>query len=122
MRKIKSFDELNIPKDYKMYLAEYLNNLSDISFISRVILFGSCAREEVGDYSDIDIIVTADRKITDEDEFVIACQCRPPYSAMSIPMDIIIQDEDTFAKLETVFGMIQKQAINEGVDLSGFLH
>ena len=121
MRFIQSFDELNIPNDYKEYLSEYLHNLSNISFISRVILFGSCAREEVREYSDIDIFITADRKVTHEDEFIITCECRPPHSMKSIPLDIIIQDEDTFAERLDSFGMIQKQVRSDGVDLSGVL-
>ena len=121
VRTIKSFDELNIPADYKEYLSQYLYNLSDIPFISRVILFGSCAREDVREYSDIDIFITADKRVTDEDEYVIACQCRPPYSMKSIPLDIIVQDEDSFSKNEATFGMLQKQVAREGVDLSELL-
>jgi len=122
LRTIQSFDELNIPCDYKEYLSAYLHNLSSVPFISRVILFGSCAREEISDYSDIDIFITATRKVSNEDEFLIACECRPPSSMKSIPLDIIIQDEETFAKFGDSFGMIQKQANLDGVDLNGFLH
>jgi len=121
MRLIESFDELNIPAEYKEYLDEYFRNLSDVPFISRVILFGSCAREEVGEYSDIDILITTDRQVTDDDEYLIACECRPTYSVQSIPMDIIVQDEDTFARHENTFGMVQRQAMLDGVDLSGLI-
>ncbi|MCL2362484.1 MAG: nucleotidyltransferase domain-containing protein [Defluviitaleaceae bacterium] len=122
MRTIKSFDELKIPVGYKEYLSQYLRNLSDISFINRVILYGSCAREDVGEHSDIDIFVTVDRQVTDADEYLVACECRPPHSMKSIPMDIIVQNEDAFTKHESAFGMLQKQVAKEGVDLSGFLH
>ena len=60
MRTIKSLDDLNIPDNYRIYITHYLMNLRENKFfshINKVILFGSCAREAVKDFSDIDIFL-----------------------------------------------------------------
>ncbi|MCL1999366.1 MAG: nucleotidyltransferase domain-containing protein [Turicibacter sp.] len=121
MRTIKSINELNIPPDYKAYISAFLKNLSTVPFISRVILFGSCAREEVTEYSDIDIFITANREITLDDEMIIDWQCRPKYTADTLPLDVIVQTETAFRQFENAFGMVQKQVNKDGVDLSGLL-
>lgn len=60
MRIIESLDSLNIPNKYKRYITQYLSNLKEnrlFHHVNKVILFGSCARETVKDYSDIDIFL-----------------------------------------------------------------
>jgi len=122
MRIIQDITDLNIPHNYQTYISEYLQNLTNITFISRVILFGSCAKEEVKERSDIDIFITATRDLTDEEETRLTYHCRPEYSEKTIPMDVIVQPENKFAKYINAFGMVQKQVNRYGVDLSGLLH
>ena len=122
MQAIKSIDELNIPSDYKAYILEYLQNLSNIPFIGRVILFGSCAGQNVGKLSDIDIFITTVRDLSEAEEMTLLWDCRPHCSAKAIPMDIIIQPEYMFENHCTSFGMVQRQIYKYGVDLSGLLH
>jgi predicted nucleotidyltransferase len=111
MRKVDSLSEINIPEKYKNYLAKYLENISGVPYVSRVILFGSCARGEAGKYSDIDIFITTNREVTEDEEIYVMGNCVPDYIVgEGVPTDIIVQSEDTFNKY-----------INEGVDLSGLL-
>lgn len=121
MRTIESLDTLDIPTGYKSYIFEYLQNISSFSFIDRVMLFGSCAREEVTKYSDIDIFITTNREITEEEETLITFYCIPEYSKETLPTDIIVQSEKDFVNYADRFGMVQCQVIKEGVDLSGLL-
>jgi len=60
MKSINSLEELNLPKKFINYLKEYLNNIANISSIERIILFGSCARGNVRDDSDIDLMIIGD--------------------------------------------------------------
>lgn len=74
MRTIDSLDNLNIPNDYKKYITHYLSNLKRnklFHHISKVILFGSCAREEVKVSSDIDIFLMTDTELKDDDELLL---------------------------------------------------
>ena len=71
MRIIDSLDNLNIPDDYKKYITHYLSNLKRnklFHHIRKVILFGSCAREEVKDFSDIDIFLITHTELKEDDE------------------------------------------------------
>ena len=122
MRNIEALDDLDIPDDYRECISEYINNLSSFPFISRVILFGSCARESVERLSDIDIFVTANRDITEDEEISITAYCYPEYAVGKIPMDIIVQPENIFIKYINKLGMVQQQVNKYGVDLSGLLH
>jgi predicted nucleotidyltransferase len=121
-RKVESLDAINIPADYKSYIIKYLENISTVPFISRVMLFGSCARENVQKYSDIDIFITTNRVITEDEEAFITYYCIPEYSMETVPTDIIVQTEIDFGKHTNSFGMVQKQIFKEGVDISGLLH
>ena len=119
MRTVQSIEELNIPLEYQSYISNYIDNLSAIPYISRVILFGSCARESVTRYSDIDIFITVNREISLDEEVLIVCDSRPPYSENTLPLDILVQSEEKFSQYIDTFGMVQKQVYREGVELSG---
>ena len=121
MRSIKAIEDLNIPPKYRNYISQFLKNISDIPFISRVILFGSCAKETVKSRSDIDIFITTVNTITEDEEFLITFDRLPPYSTDSISMDIIVQPELVYNKYKDTACMIQKQINYYGVDLSGLL-
>ena len=121
MRLIQNIEELDIPSKYQNHISEYLRNIANIPFVGRVILFGSCAKEMVNRYSDIDIFVTANRAITEEEEFQLMFDCLPSYSIDSISMDIVVQPESLFNKYKDTTCMLQKQVNYYGVDLSGLI-
>ena len=122
MRVVQNINELSMPPKYKAYLSEYLRNISDIPYISRVILFGSCARGEITKYSDIDIFVTVNREITEEEEYALMAGRLPLYSPeANVSADILVQYEKDFGKYIDTFGMVQKQVNRYGVDLSELL-
>ncbi len=57
MRNILSFDELNLSYAHKGFLKHFLANVSKIEDVYKVILFGSCARGQMNEKSDIDLLV-----------------------------------------------------------------
>jgi predicted nucleotidyltransferase len=122
MREIESLDALDIPVSYRAYISKYLHNISAIPFISRVMLFGSCAKECVKKYSDIDMFITTSREITEDEEALLTFHSIPEYSKDTVPTDIIVQTESDFSNHASSIGMVQRQVIKEGVDLSGLLH
>ena len=121
MRTVESLSILNIPADYQSYITEYIRNISGIPFVSRVILFGSCARAMVKRRSDIDIFITTNRDISEDEEMLLTFHCLPPFSSGTIPIDIIVQSESIFESNANQFGMIQKQVDKYGVDISELL-
>ncbi len=58
-RSFKELEELNIRSDYKNALSMYINEVSlDFDeYINQIILFGSLARGEASEESDIDLLI-----------------------------------------------------------------
>lgn len=122
MKDIASLEELNLPYSYKGFLIHFLTNISNVQSVLKVILFGSCARGQINDKSDIDLFVITEKEIELEEEFYIMSDCPPPYdNEYYIPSDIVVNSVDCYNQYKNTFGMVQKQVEREGVDLSGLL-
>ena len=119
MRTIKSLNDLNIPNDYKKYIAYYLTNLKRNKFfshVSKIILFGSCAREEVKDFSDIDIFLITDVELEEKEELSLMFD-PVPYKVdnIYIPMDILLQSQEKYNTYKDNPYMVQKFIEKDGV-------
>ena len=123
MKKLSSLDELNIPYTYKTFILHFLSKVKNLESVVGVILFGSCAREEVHEQkSDVDLLVLTETDVTLDEEFYIMSDCTPVYEiGHYIPSDIIVNSVQHYNRFKDKFGMIQKQAEREGVDISGLL-
>lgn len=123
MKIINTLADLNIPISYKSFIQYFLNKISTADYIERVVLFGSCAREEVNEQkSDIDLLVITKDEIPLEDEFFIMNDCAPSYgNEHYIPSDIIINSIHHYNKFKNEFGLLQKQIEHEGIDISELL-
>ena len=100
MKTIDSLDNLNIPDDYKKYITHDLSNLKRnklFHHIRKVILFGSCAREEVKDFSDIDIFLITHTELKEEDELSLLFDTIPyKVDDIYIPMDTLLQSQEEY--------------------------
>ena len=122
MKKITSLDQLNIPTHYKGFLTHFLYNVSKVDYVSRVILFGSCARGQMQDRSDIDLLVITNDGISLEDEFHIMNDCAPNgEDQFYVPADIIVDPIGNYERFRHSIGMMQRAVEREGVDLSELL-
>jgi len=122
MKKITSLDQLNLPATHKGFLAHFLSNASKVDYVSRVILFGSCARGQVRERSDIDLLVITDNGISLDDEFHIMYDCVPSGDdEFYVPSDVIVDPINNYDRFKGTFGMLQRAVEREGVDLSGLL-
>lgn len=123
MKAIKSLDELVIPKKHKAFLEIFIRNAKVISNrgkIERLILFGSCARGEATEKSDIDIAALG-TEIDDETLWELY-DCVPEYvPGEYVENDILVIPNQLFNEHINSFGMVQKYIAKEGVDLSGLL-
>ena len=122
MRTINSLEQLDLPYHHKGFLSQFMSNVSKVDEVSRVILFGSCAREQAGEKSDIDLLVVTNTKIPLDVEFYIMNDCPPAYdNEFYMPSDIIVDPASNYERFKNAFGMIQRAAECEGVDLSELL-
>ena len=63
MKTISALHELNIPSKHRRFIAEFLCQAKEINTFNKIdafILFGSCARGDAHDKSDVDILAVGD--------------------------------------------------------------
>jgi hypothetical protein len=122
MKKITSLDQLDIPTHHKGFLTHFLLNASKVDYVSRVILFGSCARGQAQERSDIDLLVITDNDISIDDEFYVMYDCVPSGDdEFYLPSDVIVDPIGNHERFKGAFGMLQRAVEREGVDLSELL-
>jgi len=123
MRMIQSLDDIALPEKHRSFLEQFLMQvaaLSEREKIERLVLFGSCARGDATEGSDIDIAAIGE-DIDDETLWKLY-DCVPAYvPGQYVRNDIIAITNNQFIKHINSFGMVQKYIFREGVDLSGLL-
>ena len=118
MRAIFDINQLSLPKAYKEALTFMISKIQEFPVINDVILFGSCARQGVSQYSDIDLALVVSKVLSPEEEWSIDNSIRN--WDVNLPCDVIFIPEKIFEqeiKGETVIRPI----LREGIRLSGLL-
>jgi len=122
MRYADSIDEVKLPEKHSKFLYAFLNGLSKLDSVERVILFGSCARESAHNKSDIDLMIIGDN-ITDNDENSIYFDCMPDvFSGYYVETDLLFSTNDRYDQFKVEPGYIQRQIERFGVDLTRCLN
>ncbi|MCL2813833.1 MAG: nucleotidyltransferase domain-containing protein [Oscillospiraceae bacterium] len=121
MRIINSLDELTIPDIHKKFIEGYLKNIRKFDCLSKIYLFGSCAKENATLNSDVDLFVLTKHKVPIDLEFNIIFDSLPTLGEGYVKNDILLKSEEEYEQFKNVIGMIQKAVEQEGVDLSGIL-
>ena len=123
MKTITSLDELVIPVKHRLFLEFFLNNAREMKNkdkIERLILFGSCAKGEAGEKSDIDIAAIG--PAIDDETLGELYYCAPePNSGCYIDNDILAMTNTLYERFKSSYGMVQKYIEQDGVDISGLL-
>ena len=120
MRTISSLKELQLPMTHELYLERLLEYFKSYPIIEKVFLFGSCAKGQATQKSDIDLFLMGS-EITDEDEWNIAWNC-PKWSDIEyIPCDLLSGTFDSYEKMSKMPGMVQHSIQLRGVDVSELL-
>jgi predicted nucleotidyltransferase len=84
---------------------------------SKVVLFGSRARNEQGPLSDYDFLVITPRQITVKQKMHYQALLRKELAQHKIAADVIIQSKKEVLLKQHLIGHIVREAIKEGVDL-----
>ena len=122
MRKVDRFEELNLTEKQQGFLRFFLANISSVTNLDKVILFGSCAKERTHKNSDIDLFVITKREPTTHDEVFIMAQCPPDYESIYyLQSDIIVKSSAAYEKHKNEMGMVQKYVEMDGVDVTGLV-
>lgn len=126
MRAISSLDCLNIPNKYKRYITQYLSNVKEnklFPHVNKVILFGSCARETVKDYSDIDLFLITNVKLKEDELSLLFDPIPYQVDGIYIPIDTLLQFQEEYNLCKENPYMVQKFVEKDGVilDIEGVL-
>ena len=120
MRIIRTLEELKMPKSHRIFLEHLLEYFKSYPVIERVILFGSCAKGDAKQKSDIDLLLLGSG-MTDEDEWDIAWNC-PKWSGIEyVPYDLLSDTFDSYKEMSKIPGMVQHSIELRGVDISELL-
>jgi predicted nucleotidyltransferase len=83
---------------------------------ARVVLFGSRARGNAGEDSDLDFLVIETRVESKLDEMVRLRDALPP---LGVPVDVVVVSEDEVSRRERMPSTLVHRALREGRVLAG---
>ena len=126
MKSISTLQELNIPQKHQRFISEFLRQAKQIKTFDKIntfILFGSCARGDAHEKSDVDILAIGDG-IGDETLFdLYDCEWYPGFESKEnfVNSDVFVDDVNYFDKQKEVLGSFQWRVARDGVNLNGLL-
>ncbi len=116
---IMDINQLSLPEPYKETLEYMVSKIRDFPIIKDIILFGSCARQNLSRHSDIDLALVVSEAISPEEEWHIDYSIRN--WNVGLPCDVIFIPERAFDQ-EIEGETVIRPILREGVRLSGLLH
>jgi len=124
MKSIFSLTELNISQKHKRFISEFLRQAKEISTFDKIdafILFGSCARGDAHEKSDVDILAVGDG-LDDETLFdLYDCEWFTGREENFVNSDVFVNDRQFFEQQKQVVGSFQWRVDKDGVNLNGLL-
>ena len=126
MKTIFSLTELNISPKHQRFIVEFLRQAKEINSFDKIdafILFGSCARGDAHEKSDVDILAVGD-DLGDETLFdLYDCEWFPGRDNKEnfVNSDVFVNDRKFFDKQKQIVGSFQWRVDKDGVILNGLL-
>jgi len=126
VKTISTLQELNIPSKHQRFIAKFLQQAKEINTFGKIdafILFGSCARGDATEKSDVDILAVGDG-LGDETLFdLYDCEWFPGRDEKEnfVNSDVFVNDRSFFDKQKQVIGSFQWRVDRDGVNLNGLL-
>jgi predicted nucleotidyltransferase len=93
---------------------EIVRRVREVAAPTRVILFGSYARGDAADDSDVDLLVLVRETPSRRD---LAIKIHQALGGLGKPIDVIVATEDMMARFGDIPGVIYEEAACEGVEL-----
>jgi len=126
MKIIYSLSELNIPAKHRRFISEFLRQAKIIDTFDKIdtfILFGSCARGDAHEKSDVDILAVGEG-LDDETLFdLYDCEYYPEFNEHKnqVNSDVFVNDRDFFNNQKQIVGSFQWRVEKDGINLNGLL-
>ena len=126
MKIISNLQELNIPPKHQRFIYEFLRQAKEINTFDKIdtlILFGSCARGDAHEKSDVDILVVGE-DLGDETLFdLYDCEYYPGFNEKEnqVNSDVFVNDRGFFDDQKQIVGSFQWRVNKDGVSLNGLL-
>ena len=126
MRTVSSLQELNIPSKHQRFILEFLRRVKEISTFNKIdvfILFGSCARGDAHEKSDVDILAVGNG-LGDETLFALYdCALYPGWEKDEnlVDNDVFVSNRTYFDEHKDIVGSFHWRVAAEGVSLNGLL-
>ena len=126
MKTITTLDELQIPDKHKRFITNFLAQSKQIPTFNQIdlfILFGSCARGDATEKSDVDILAVGEN-IGDETLFdLYDCAYYPDCNLKEnfVGNDVFVNCSKSFSKYSEVLGSFEWRVKRDGVLLNGLL-
>jgi len=121
MRITKTLHELELPEKHSNFIRVCFGKLFELSYVDRIILFGSCAKGQANDNSDIDFLIVTKTGLADDSEEMYRLLYQ---STEDIPLsDYVCCDilTATIKDFEQEATPLIRSVRREGVELSGLL-
>jgi predicted nucleotidyltransferase len=93
---------------------EIVRRVREVAAPTRIILFGSYARGDAADDSDVDLLVVVKETPSRRD---LAIKIHRALGGLGKPIDVIVATEDIMARFGDIPGVIYEEAACEGVEL-----
>ena len=121
MRIANSLSELNLPEKHSNFIRACYGKIVQLDAVERVILFGSCAKGQADEQSDIDLFVVTKTGLPDGSEEMYQLYYQ---STADIPLsDYVSYDILTASRMDfdQEATPLIRNVQREGVELSGLL-
>ena len=121
MRVANALHELKLPEKHSNFIRVCYRKISELNYVDRIILFGSCAKGQATNNSDIDLFVVTKTGLADDSEEMYRLYYK---STEDIPLsdyiccDILTATTKDFEQEATP---LIRSVRREGVELSGIL-
>ncbi|MFQ5455844.1 MAG: nucleotidyltransferase domain-containing protein [Nitrospirota bacterium] len=93
-------------------IKEIINKIKDFSDPEKILLFGSYAKRNPSDASDIDILII---KLSDEPFHKRARKIRAIFRESGIPLDILVYTPEEIERLKNIKGNMVNETLKSGV-------
>jgi len=106
---------MHIRDDIKRVISNILQSFNSPN--AKIVLFGSRARNDFNQDSDLDFLIIVPQDLTRNEKLEISFQIRRSLAKKHIPCDIIIRSEAELESFKKRVNSVTKTAIKEGVFL-----
>lgn len=107
-----TMDNLNLPERFTKALSASLKCLYQYRSVELVVLYGSCAKNEIKSTSDIDLMVISEEKLDSKSRSIIRGSVQE--LDLDVEVDVVFYSKNTFDNSDDIF---TKNVRNDGIVL-----